>query len=197
MIQTELIASIPELLRRHARAQPAKIAYTDAGGEISYGALATKTANLAGHFQALGIEPRERVAMLLPNSIAWIQSCLALARAGAISVPIAYEAALPEIAYRLADAGCRALITTDEHMARLQPLLADASALEHVILCARGARHPQGHRFADLIDQAPGLAPRDPEMLDEPAFIIYTSGTTGRAKDDERLIARARHRVRG
>lgn len=182
MIHTDLIASIPELLRRQAANRPEKVAYTDPHGSITYGALATSTANLAGNLQALGIEPGERVAILLPNSIAWIQSCFAIARAGAISVPIAYEAALPEIAYRLGDAGCRVLVTTDEQMPKLQPVLAGLPGVRDVILVERGADRAEGKRFTDLVARAPARAPRDPEMLDEPAFIIYTSGTTGRAK---------------
>lgn len=185
MIHTDLIASIPELLRRQAASRPEKIAYTDSGGSITYGKLAASTANLAGNLQALGIEPGERVAIFLPNSIAWIQSCYAIARAGAISVPIAYEAALPEIAYRLDDAGCRALVTTDEQMPKLKPVLEGRPAVRHVVLVARASAQPPraaGARFADLVARAPAKPPRDPEMLAEPAFIIYTSGTTGRAK---------------
>ncbi len=182
MIHTDLIASIPELLRRQAARQPAKVAYTDARARITYGELATSTANLAGHVQSLGIEPGERVAILLPNSIEWIQSSFAIARAGAISVPIAYEAALPEIAYRLGDAGCRALITTDEQMPKLQPVLEKLPAVRHVVLVERGAPRAAGERFADLVARVPAQPPRDPEMLDELAYIIYTSGTTGRAK---------------
>ncbi|HEY5635819.1 MAG TPA: class I adenylate-forming enzyme family protein [Burkholderiales bacterium] len=182
MIRTELIAPIPELLRRHARARPDKLAYSDAAGDIDYATLEASTANLASQLQALGIEAGARVALLLPNSIEWVQGCLAIARAGAISVPIAYEAALPEITYRLTDAGCRVLITTDEQMARLEPLLAGLPELGHLILASRGARHPRGHRLAEFLSRPARGAPRDPAMLDTPAFIIYTSGTTGRAK---------------
>jgi long-chain acyl-CoA synthetase len=182
VIHTDLIASIPELLRRQAASRPEKVAYTDPQGSITYGELAASTANLAGNLQALGIATGERVAILLPNSIAWIQSSFAITRAGAISVPIAYEAALPEIAYRLGDAGCRALVTTDEQLPKLQQVLAGLPDVRHVILVERGTPRTAGERFEDLVARAPSQPPRDPEMLDELAYIIYTSGTTGRAK---------------
>ena len=101
-MHTELIASIPELIARHAARQPDKAAFTDSRSSVTYAALSLSTANLAGNLQALGVAPGDRVAMLLPNSVQWIQACLAIARAGATSVPISYDSALPEIA-----SGCR------------------------------------------------------------------------------------------
>ena len=65
----------------------------------------------------------DTVAILLPNSVQWVETCFAIARAGAIGVPISYDATEPEIAYRLADANCRAIVTTAERgdlLARLQ-----------------------------------------------------------------------------
>lgn len=182
MIHTDLIASIPELLRRHAAGTPAKVAYTDARGRITYGELAASTASLAGNLQALGVAPGDRVAIFLPNSIEWVQSSFAVTRAGAISVPIAYEAALPEITYRLGDAGCRVLITTDEQIPKLRGSLEKLPEVQRVVLVERGSPRAEGERFVDLVARAPAQAPRDPEMLDELAYIIYTSGTTGRAK---------------
>ena len=62
---------------------------------------------------------------MLPNSVAWVESCFAITRAGAIGVPISYDATETEIAYRLADANCKAIFTTAERgdlLARLQGL---------------------------------------------------------------------------
>ena len=75
-MNTELIASIPELIARQAEKYPAKVAYSDSLSSVTYGALAQSTANLAGNLQALGIAPGDRVAMLLPNSVQWVQGCL-------------------------------------------------------------------------------------------------------------------------
>jgi len=182
MIQTDLIASIPELIRRQEAKHPTKLAYADGRSSVTYGELAVTTGNLAGNLQSLGIEPGDRIAMLVPNSVEWVQSCLAIARAGAVSVPISYDSALPEISYRLTDAGCKALITTDDQAAKLDSVLAEARSVAHVILIDRGARSAQGPRFVELVGKPPKTPPRDPDMLYEPAFIVYTSGTTGRAK---------------
>jgi acyl-CoA synthetase (AMP-forming)/AMP-acid ligase II len=181
MLQTDLIAPIPELLHRHASARGAKVAYRDARTAVTYAQLLDRTGKLAGHLADHGIAAGETVAIMLPSSVPWVEACLAIARAGALSVPISYDATEPEIAYRLADAGCEAVITSAERgdlFARLRPAAANLRAL---IVTDRGSTTTDALRFSDLVT-TPASAPRDPAMMREPAFILYTSGTTGRAK---------------
>ena len=101
MLQTDLIASIPALLNRHAQARGSKVAFRDSSAAVTYGELAARTANLAGHLADHGVKPGEKVAIFLPNSVAWIESCFAINRADAISVPISYDATEAEVLYRL------------------------------------------------------------------------------------------------
>ena len=114
MLRTDLIAPIPELLRRHAAARGDKCAYRDAHRSVTYAALYERTAKLAGHLADNGVAIGDTVAIFLPNSVEWVESCLAIARAGAIGVPISYNSTETEIGYRLADAKCKAAITTAE-----------------------------------------------------------------------------------
>ena len=181
-MHTELIASVPELLRRQARVLPEKLAFRDARASVTYGALAAATANLAGNLQQLGIAEGDRIALMVPNSVQWVVSCLATLRAGALCVPISYDSVPPEISYRLLDSGARALITTDERMGQLEQVLKRAPSVARVILVSRGARAAAGLRYDELVAQAGPSAPRDPDNIDDASFIIYTSGTTGRAK---------------
>lgn len=114
MIHTDLIRSVPALLRKHASERGAKVAYSDAARSVTYQELESRTANLAGHLVALGIKPGDTIAMLLPNAVEWIEVCLAILRAGATCVPISYQSSFPEIEYRILDANCRLIVTTDE-----------------------------------------------------------------------------------
>ncbi|HZP75992.1 MAG TPA: class I adenylate-forming enzyme family protein [Pseudolabrys sp.] len=182
MLRTDLIASVPELLKRHAAARGAKIAYRDAQGSVTYTDLDARTARLAGHLADLGIAPGDTVAMLLPNSTAWIETSFAVTRANAVSVPINYESTEPEIAYRLSDANCKAIVTTTERSELVARLAADAPNLKTVILIDPGSGAAQGLRYAELMAKPAKSAPRDSLDLHSPAYIIYTSGTTGRAK---------------
>ncbi|TCS34365.1 acyl-CoA synthetase (AMP-forming)/AMP-acid ligase II [Paucimonas lemoignei] len=185
MIHTELIAPLGPLLRRHAETKPEKFAFRDSRTSVSYGELEPITANLAGHLQDAGIEPGDCVALFLPNSVEWVEACLGTVRAGAVSVPISYDATLHEVAYRISDANCKAIITSNERAELVAKLQAEHPHLKTVILTDRGdttAASAGCLRFAALCRNAPRSAPRDLETIDEPSFIVYTSGTTGRAK---------------
>jgi long-chain acyl-CoA synthetase len=182
MLHTDLIAPIPELLRRHAAARGRKTAYRDANAQVTYAELLERTGRLAGHLADMGLEPGETVAIMLPNSVQWIETCLAVARTGALSVPISYDATEPEIAYRIADANCKAVVTTGERGDLLARLKAAAPNLKNLIVTERGTCTAPAIPYTKLVATPPGSAPRDPAMMHEPAFILYTSGTTGRAK---------------
>lgn len=182
MLHADLIAPIPELLKRHAQDRGEKIAYRDAHSSVTYAQLAERTGRLAGHLADVGLAPGDTVAILLPNSTQWIEACFAIARAGAISVPISYDSSEPEIAYRLEDANCRAIVTTAERLDLVGKLQANAPHLKIVIATSRGGPRSDALSYEALLSTAPRSGPRDSASLHEPAFILYTSGTTGRAK---------------
>lgn len=183
MIRTELIAPVGELICRHAETKPDKIAFRDSRRAVTYGRLAIVTSNLAGHLQDAGIEPGDRVAIFLPNSVEWVESCFAITRAGAVSVPISHDATAQEVAYRIEDAGCKAIITTDERVAMVNTFMVEHAPLETIIVVERGAATAPGLlRYSELCDRAPKSIARDPGQIEDPSFIVYTSGTTGRAK---------------
>ncbi len=182
MLRIDLIAPLPELLHRHAAARGGKLAYRDMQRSVSYAELEARTGRLAGHLADHGIAPGDTVAMLLPNSVDWIETSLAVTRAGALSVPISYDSTEAEIAYRLSDADCKAIVTTAERAALVEKLRSSAPALTLVIFTERGGAATHGLRYADLMRQPATSKPRDPSDIHTPAYIVYTSGTTGRAK---------------
>ena len=175
MIKTDLIAPIGELLGRQASSRPKAPAFRDKTRAVDYGALAERTAQIACHLEAIGVEPGERVAIHLPNSVDWVEACLAIVRAGAVAVPISFDATPDEIAYRLSDAQCVAAFTHPDREERLQGLAPTERAFRAIAF-----RDGIGAPF--LPAQGGTLSPRDPTAIEAPAFIVYTSGTTGRAK---------------
>jgi long-chain acyl-CoA synthetase len=182
VLRTDLIAPIPELLRRQAGAHGAKCAYRDDRTSVTYAELDARTARLAGHLADNSITPNDAVAICLPNSVPWIESCFAAARAGAISVPISYDSTENEIAYRLADANCKAVFTTAERADLFARQRAAAPNLATLIATDRGTCAASVLHYGDLLQTQPRAEARDPASLHETAFILYTSGTTGRAK---------------
>jgi long-chain acyl-CoA synthetase len=180
MLHTGLIAPVSELLERHRKERPDKVAYWDAARSVTYSQLAGRTASIAAGLSANGVGEGDRIAIYLPNGVDWIEACLAGLRAGAVVVPISYDAAEAEIAYRLSDADCRMVITTPARKEFIGKLVAGSPASVSLVLAGAGAGEAGVH-LDELSQGKAGLA-RDPADIDRSSFIIYTSGTTGRAK---------------
>ncbi|WP_207540977.1 class I adenylate-forming enzyme family protein [Sabulicella rubraurantiaca] len=171
MIRTDLIAPIPVLLERQALREGGRTAFVDASRKVTWADLTSRSANLAGHLVARGITAGERVALLLPNGVAWVEAACAVLRAGGVLVPISHDSTRPEILYRIQDAGCRGVIVSDARASEVEAMRGECATLEFVLDEAS---------FVRLAGQA-SVSP-DVARLSEVAFIVYTSGTTGRAK---------------
>lgn len=181
MLRTELIEPIAVLLRRHAEQRGSKIAYQDSRRAVSYAKLLERTGNLAGHLVDGGLEPGQCVALMLPNSVDWVEVCFAIVRAGGVCVPISYDAAEGEVAYRLQDADCRIVVTSGERARLIEKVKGSVPNLRQIIVTSD--RAGEGHAALEpLCAEGSRAQPRDATDIDTPSFIIYTSGTTGRAK---------------
>src|SRR5437588_12827265 len=106
MLHVDLIAPIARLLDRHAKERPEQVAYWAGSRAVTYAQLAASTAAIAANLAKAGVREGDRIAIYLPNGVDWIEACFAGLRAGAVIVPISYEAVEGEISYRLTDAGC-------------------------------------------------------------------------------------------
>jgi acyl-CoA synthetase (AMP-forming)/AMP-acid ligase II len=180
MLHTGLIAPVPELLERHRLQRPDKVAYWDAARSVTYAQLASRTASIAAGLAASGVREGDRIAIFLPNSVDWIEACFAGLRCGAVLVPISYDAAEAEIAYRLSDADCRTVITTAARKDLVEKLAAGLGG--PVLRVFAGAGAAEAGLTLDELACGDFGATLDPTDIDRSSFIIYTSGTTGRAK---------------
>ena len=180
MLHTRLIAPVSELLERHVKERPDKVAYWDATRSVTYSQLADRTASIGAGLSRLGVREGDRIALYLPNGVDWIEACLAGLRCGAVLVPISYDAAGAEIAYRLSDADCRTVITTPARKDIVATLAAGLNG--PVLLVFAGAGASETGRCLDQLAEGPADVVPGPADIDRSSFIIYTSGTTGRAK---------------
>jgi long-chain acyl-CoA synthetase len=180
MLQVDLIAPIAKLLDRHAKERPEQVAYWDSSRSITYAQLAGNTAAIAASLAKAGVREGERIAIYLPNGVDWIEACFAGLRAGAVIVPISFDAVEGEISYRLTDASCGVVVTTPGRKDLLAKISREAGIAPEMIYAGEGVRQA-GLAMGDLVSGT-GVVPLDPDDIDRSSFIIYTSGTTGRAK---------------
>lgn len=143
---------------------------------LSYGDLDRLVGQAAGGLRAKGVTQGDRVGLLLPNCSEYVVLILAIAKLGAISVPLNIREASAELAHILGDCGANAVVCSSALSERVPPR-SQLTALKFVCELDLQARD-------SLAPLQQGGAVSDPVSVseDEPAVILYTSGTTGRPK---------------
>ncbi|HEX5224950.1 MAG TPA: AMP-binding protein [Solirubrobacteraceae bacterium] len=130
----------------------------------------------------LGVGAGDRVALLLRNSIEFLQASIATVPLGASAVPINWHWRGDEIAHVLADSGAKALIVHRDLWDGIATSVPEGVAVIAVALdgAAANGTGPQG--ALDWGELLARTAPWEQPPEGAPVSIIYTSGTTGRPK---------------
>ena len=163
--------NLAQLLVRAARVHPDRPAVLHGDRLLwRYRELADRVACLAGRLRALGLAQGDRVALLMKNDVAYLETLYAVWWAGLAAVPINAKLHADEVGYILDNAEASALIASEDLADAVAPLATRLSAT----LVPGSARYDAAVA-APPIDAAP-CAPTDL------AWLFYTSGTTGRPK---------------
>jgi acyl-CoA synthetase (AMP-forming)/AMP-acid ligase II len=137
---------------------------------LSYAQVVERAAAVGGAFRGLGLEPGDRVALLLPNSHAYVESYLGAVAAGLVVVPLNVRLLAEDYRHMLTDSGSRVLVTTAEFLPRV-PELPGLTIIR--------ADTPELRELAARAEPLDGPVAREPLS---PASLMYTSGTTGAPK---------------
>ncbi|MFJ8165200.1 type I polyketide synthase [Streptomyces sp. NPDC096136] len=186
-MRTELIRPLPAALLENAARFPDKTAFEDDRRSVTHADLEARTRRLAGHLAGLGVEPGDRVALCLGNTVSMIEGYLATVRAAGVGVPLNPGSSLAELEYLLADSGARVVVTdpAQAHRLRGSAALGPGTTLlvtGGVPVGEGAAGDPSSHSYDELALREPAVPARDDLGLDDVAWMFYTSGTTGRPK---------------
>ena len=157
------------------------------GRRFTFEELNNRCNRTANMLLAQGVKPGDRVATLLKNGIEFVETYFAVAKIGAILVPVNWRLVANEIAYIVQDSGAVAFIYDadfDEVVLRLHN--DDSLAIEHYTrVNAINDTTPLEDFTADydkLQQLSPEAEPPVGAYDDDLLFIMYTSGTTGHPK---------------
>jgi len=141
------------------------------------------TAGVARYLRELGVQPEQRVLMILDDSAAFVATFLGAMRIGAVPVPVNPMDRVDNYAYYLQDSYAKLIVVDAGLVATLEAggvLDADTSVL--VVGSSEDAARAYPTFEAIVSDFAGGLeAPADTHREDM-AFWLYSSGSTGRPK---------------
>src|SRR5579884_4244284 len=180
--------NLADLVTRAARAHPRKAALLHDGGRTSWAALDRRVDAVAAGLAGAGLEPGDRVALLLANSPDYVASYFAALRAGLVAVPINTGYTVAEVFATLRDSGARLVVTDQERAEVAVAAAADCPPRPVVAVTALAETDEQGPAagvvtLESLVTAAGGRRPRTASACAEDlAVLLYTSGTTGRPR---------------
>jgi 2,3-dihydroxybenzoate-AMP ligase len=173
------------LLAAAAARWPDRCAIATPGRRIGYAELQRDATRLAARLLALGVAPRDRVLMQLPNIAEFAIVYFALARMGAIPVMALRAHRHAEVRHFLSASGATAYVIAErignfDYRDMAEQLRAGAPALRHVVVA--GTPLPGQQALADLLREGPFDEPDTPVDPAEVCTMLLSGGTTSVSK---------------
>ena len=158
--------------------------YLDQNGQVAkytFWDLKQLSNRLANGFKSAGINPGDRIGLLLPQCPETAISHIAAFKIGAISLPLFTLFGIDALEYRLADSQAKAIVTDAANLPKIWEIRQNLPNLQ-TILVTGGAKDDSVLDFWDTLEKgSPEFEPVKTKA-DDPALITYTSGTTGPPK---------------
>ena len=198
--------SIVALFEESVRQFGDRPAYSNFGVTITYRELDERARALAGYLQGLGLEPGDRVAIMMPNLLANPVAIFGVLLAGLTVVNTNPLYTARELEHQLTDSEARAIVIVENFASVLADVIG-RTRVEHVVLVRMGDglgfpksalinfvvrrvkkmvppfHLPDAVRFPRALEEGRGKPLRSSETgRDDVAFLQYTGGTTGVAK---------------
>jgi long-chain acyl-CoA synthetase len=188
--------SVVQLLERAMTAHADRPAFRSFGQTLTYADVDRQSRNFAAYLQKqLGVKKGDRIAVMMPNLLAFPIAFLGIVRAGAAQVNVNPLYTPRELEHQLKDADVKVMVVFAGCSATVAEIIA-STALQTVIVAGPGdggaaklpsppvdARLAGALAFADVLAEGARLA-FEPVALngDDLLFLQYTGGTTGVSK---------------
>jgi long-chain acyl-CoA synthetase len=140
------------------------------GGVLTYAQLDERASRLAHVLRGLGVSAGERVALMLPNSVEFVETLAATAKLEVSALNLNWHLLADEVAWILDDSGATALVAHTRLRSQVDQVVTD--------------RPVPVLWVGDGYDEALAAAPAEllPYRWPTSWPVIYTSGTSGRPK---------------
>ncbi|HEX6524000.1 MAG TPA: amino acid adenylation domain-containing protein [Streptosporangiaceae bacterium] len=160
--------SVADVFEAQVRATPEANAVVSHDVVLTYAELNRRANRLAHHLQDLGVTPDTLVGVCLERGVDVVITLLAVLKAGAAYLPLDPSYPADRLAFMVADAGARIVVTQTVCV----PLATKVHAGELVVL----------ERDERAITRRSSLDPERSTGSANLIYVIYTSGSTGRPK---------------
>jgi long-chain acyl-CoA synthetase len=167
-------------VRAAAERSPDKPAFLSGTTSTTWREVDARVDAAAAALTGLGLQPGDRVALSLANTLDFPVAYFAVLRAGLVAVPLNPGYTAPELRHVLADCGAAVLVAGDDVRERVAGLRDELPGL--AVVPADLPAAPDGPTAPDLPAAPDGPAAPEGRPGDGLAVLLYTSGTEGRPK---------------
>ena len=172
------------ILQRARERWSEREAIVEGDTRLTYARLGARIDALAAGLRERGVRPQERVAILAPNGIPYLEAYFAAAGLGAVLVPLHRRLAPRELAAVLADCEPRWILADGAAAELLDEARAEGAGRSGTVWLDPPARGPGADELSYGELTAEGSEGFEPADVPEEALaqLYYTSGSTGRPK---------------
>ena len=169
--------NLANYLENTARKYPDKTAVRHEGKSIDYEGLNSRCDQLANGLKKLGVAAGDRCMVMMPNSIQVIIIYYALAKLGAVIVPVNFLFKRQELEHILSDAKPKVFIGAEPYLDEIDAAM--QSGFKPAVTIADGG--PGKSHFLELNSVFSNQKDFEPYPVqgNDSLTILYTSGTTG------------------
>lgn len=172
--------TLSDLLERDTKLYPEKTAVVYEDRKFSYRELQRRVNTLAYAFLGIGLKKGDRVAFLLENCSEFVEISLAVARIGAVAVPLNFRLAPKELSYIINDSEASLLILENKYQETIESIHSQLDRVKGFLYV--GKRERGRTNYEELMQNSQEFRERIPSNENGTAFLLYTGGTTGKPK---------------
>ncbi len=169
--------TLASMLASRAAVAPERECVVFEGAALSYAQVQAQAGRAASMFAARGVCAGDRIGVMSTNHPSTVITLLALARLGAVMVPVNPDFRAAEAGYVLGHAQVGGVLCSPEAMRTVRDAVATWPAPPWLLLNRPG--DGTAPVFADAVAAVAGPAPVDAQTPEAACVFIYTSGTTG------------------
>ena len=169
--------TLAAILAESAMRYPDRDAVVLGSERTGYGALWEQTRRYAAVLREAGVEPGDRVALLMPNVPDFPRVYYAILSLGAVVVPVHALLVAREIGFVLTDSGATLLVAAAPLLTHGIPAAEQAGIRLLAVLGGDGVE-----RLDLLAERAEPIVSYAERRSEDEAVVLYTSGTTGTPK---------------
>ena len=166
-----------DIVRRNAKRYPQKTGVVFDSVRLTFDDLSRRVNSVANALIGLGMQPGDRVGIILDNCHQYVELYFAVAKGGGVTVPVNTALTAQEMASILNNADINMLVLGEKFAPLVDSMLKELSSAKAVVVVG----NPTGEvsNYEQLVAQYPSTEPEVEVREQDVACLLYTSGTTG------------------